>query len=47
LLHTGSSSLDELALYVGLLGLRFQVHEPPELIAHIRELAARLSDSVS
>jgi predicted DNA-binding transcriptional regulator YafY len=46
LLHTGSNSLDELALYVGLFGFRFEVHEPPELIAHIRDLAGRLTESV-
>ncbi|SCG70412.1 WYL domain-containing protein [Micromonospora halophytica] len=46
LLHTGSHSLDELAIHVVLLGFRFQVHEPPELIAHIRGLAARLTDAV-
>lgn len=42
LLHTGSNSLDELAVYVALFGFRFQVHQPPELIAHIRDLTARL-----
>jgi predicted DNA-binding transcriptional regulator YafY len=42
-LHTGSNSLDELALYVGLFGFPFDVHEPPELVAHVRELAARLA----
>ena len=46
LLHTGSNSLDELALYIGLFGFRFQVHEPPELIAHIRDLAARLTEAI-
>lgn len=46
LLHTGSNSLDEIALYVGLFGFRFQVHEPPELIAHIRDLAARLTEAI-
>jgi predicted DNA-binding transcriptional regulator YafY len=47
LLHTGSNSLDELALYVGLFGFRFQVHEPVELIAYIRDLAARLTEAVA
>jgi predicted DNA-binding transcriptional regulator YafY len=42
-LHAGSNSLDELALYVGLFGFPFEVHEPPELVAHVRELAARLA----
>ncbi|MFC4018743.1 helix-turn-helix transcriptional regulator [Micromonospora sp. GCM10011542] len=46
LLHTGSNSLDELAIYVALLGFRFQIHEPPELVAHIRDLATRLTDAV-
>ena len=46
LLHTGSNSLDELALYLGLFNLPFTVHEPPELIAHIRDLAARLTEAV-
>jgi predicted DNA-binding transcriptional regulator YafY len=47
LLRTGSNSLTELALYVGLFGFRFEVHEPPELIALVRDLAARLAGSVS
>jgi predicted DNA-binding transcriptional regulator YafY len=42
-LHTGSNSLDELVLYVGLFGFPFEVHEPPELVAHVRELAERLT----
>jgi predicted DNA-binding transcriptional regulator YafY len=45
-LHTGSNSLDEIAVYVALFGFRFRIHEPPELITHIRELAARLNDAV-
>jgi predicted DNA-binding transcriptional regulator YafY len=44
-LHAGSNSLDELALYVGLFGFPFEVHEPPELVAHVRELAVRLAAS--
>ncbi|WP_117209152.1 helix-turn-helix transcriptional regulator [Allorhizocola rhizosphaerae] len=46
LLHTGSNSLDEIAVYVALFGFRFHVHEPPELIAHIRDLTARLSQAI-
>lgn len=41
-LRTGSDSLDELAIYVASFGFPFRVHEPPELVAHLRELAARL-----
>lgn len=42
ILSTGSNSLDELTLYVGLLGFDFQVESPPELIDHVRTLTARL-----
>ncbi|MCP9622810.1 YafY family transcriptional regulator [Nocardia otitidiscaviarum] len=42
-LHTGSDSLDELAVYVGVFGFDCRIHEPPELIAHIRTLTARLT----
>jgi predicted DNA-binding transcriptional regulator YafY len=40
---TGSNALDEIALYVALLGVDFEVQEPPELIEAIRDLAARLT----
>jgi predicted DNA-binding transcriptional regulator YafY len=43
LLHTGSDSLDGLAVHVGVLGFDFEVHSPPELVEHVRELAARLT----
>jgi predicted DNA-binding transcriptional regulator YafY len=45
LLHTGSNSLDELAIYVAGFGFRFRIQEPPELIAHLRDLAARLTEA--
>ena len=41
-LHTGSNSLDELALYVGLKGFDFEVLDPPELIGVLRSLSGRL-----
>ena len=41
-LHTGSDSLDELALYVALKGFDFQVLHPPELIPALRALSDRL-----
>jgi predicted DNA-binding transcriptional regulator YafY len=41
MLHTGAPSLDFLAVHLALLGVDFEVHEPPELIAHIRQLAER------
>ncbi len=42
-LITGSDSLDEVALYVGLLGHDILIHEPTELREHIAVLAARLA----
>ncbi|MGK5557306.1 helix-turn-helix transcriptional regulator [Actinomadura kijaniata] len=42
-LECGSDSLDELVLWVGLVGVPFTVHEPPELVGHVRTLAARLA----
>lgn len=40
-LSTGAATLDELAVYLGLLGVGFTVTSPPELVAHLRDLAAR------
>lgn len=42
-LITGSDSLDEVALYVGLLGHDILVHEPTELREHIAALATRFA----
>jgi predicted DNA-binding transcriptional regulator YafY len=42
-LHAGSDSLDELALYLALKGFDFQVLHPPELIPVLRALAERLA----
>ncbi len=41
LLDTGAESLDELAVYLGMLGVGFRVSSPPELVDHLRALAAR------
>jgi predicted DNA-binding transcriptional regulator YafY len=43
LLHTGTSSLDTLSVYLALTGFEFEVREPPELIERIRWLAGRFS----
>lgn len=43
ILHTGSNSLDQLALYVGIKGVDFEVLDPPELIEHVRALAGRFA----
>ena len=40
-LRTSDDSLDWLAVRVGILGVDFEVHEPPELVERVRELAAR------
>ena len=39
---TGDDDLSWLALRVAMLGVDFEVHEPPELVDHLRTLAARL-----
>ena len=41
-LHTGSDSLEALALFVALKGFDFQVLEPPELVPVLRALSDRL-----
>jgi predicted DNA-binding transcriptional regulator YafY len=45
-LWAGSDSLDELAVYVAGSGFDFRVHEPPELVEHIRALATRLAGAI-
>ncbi len=42
ILHTGSNSLDELALYVAVKGFDFQVLDPPELAGVLSALSERL-----
>jgi predicted DNA-binding transcriptional regulator YafY len=42
-LRAGSNSLDELTIYVAGKGFDFQVHEPPELVEHVKTLASRLA----
>ncbi len=41
--RTGDDDLGWLAWRIAMLGVEFQVHEPPELIEHLRALAARLT----
>jgi hypothetical protein len=45
ILHTGSNSLGELALYVAVKGFDFEVLHPPELIPVLRALSDRLRDA--
>jgi predicted DNA-binding transcriptional regulator YafY len=42
ILHAGSNSLDELALFVWLKGFEFEVLDPPELVPVLRSLADRM-----
>ena len=41
LLATGAETLETLAVHLGMLGVDFQVSEPPELVDHVRMLADR------
>jgi predicted DNA-binding transcriptional regulator YafY len=41
--RTGDADLDWLAVRIAMLGVDFEVHEPPELVEHLRALASRLS----
>jgi predicted DNA-binding transcriptional regulator YafY len=42
-LHTGSNSLDELAIYVAAKGVEIEVLDPPELVEHLDVVASRLA----
>lgn len=46
MLHTGSHSLESITIHLSLLGVEFEVHEPPELSRYVRELAERLHRAV-
>src|SRR6266536_2754530 len=41
--RTGDDDLQWLALRIAMLGVDFEVHEPPELVEHLRGLALRLT----
>lgn len=40
-LVTGANSVESLAVHLGLVGVDFEVTEPPELVARVRVLAER------
>ena len=40
--RTGDDDLAWLAMRIAMLGVDFEVHEPPELVDHLRALADRL-----
>ena len=41
--RTGDDNLEWLAARLSMLGVEFEVHEPPELIEYLQTLAARLA----
>lgn len=45
-LHTGADTVGTLAVYLGMLGADFEVTEPPELVAELRQLADRYARAV-
>jgi predicted DNA-binding transcriptional regulator YafY len=45
--RTGDDNLDWLALRIAMLGVDFDVHEPPELTDHLRALGRRLARAAS
>ena len=45
--RTGDDDLSWLALRVTMLPVDFEVHEPPELVEHLAEIAGRLSRATS
>jgi predicted DNA-binding transcriptional regulator YafY len=46
-LETGADTIDSLAVHLGLLGYDFEATDPPELVAHLRELASRYHRATS
>jgi predicted DNA-binding transcriptional regulator YafY len=45
-LTTGARTLETVAAWIGMLGVDFEVEDPPELTAYLRGLATRLSRAV-
>ena len=41
--RTGDDNLRWLALRIAMIGVDFEVHEPPELVEHLRAVAARIT----
>ncbi|MFI8971288.1 helix-turn-helix transcriptional regulator [Nocardia asteroides] len=47
LLHTGADAMETIAIYLSMLMMDFRVDGPPELVAHLRTLARRYTESVA
>ena len=43
MLRSGSHSLEGITIHLSMLGVEFQVHEPPELVDYVRKLTERLA----
>jgi hypothetical protein len=46
-LYTGADALETIAIYLSMLMMDFRVDGPPELVAHIRTLGRRYTESVA
>jgi predicted DNA-binding transcriptional regulator YafY len=46
-LDAGASSYEQIAAYIGMLGLPFSVDGPPELVGHLRAIGQRYLDATS
>ena len=44
--RTGDDDLGWLAMRIAMLGVDFEVHEPPELVEHLKTIAGRLKRGV-
>jgi predicted DNA-binding transcriptional regulator YafY len=44
--RTSDDNLDWLAMRIGMVGCEFRVHEPPELVEHMRHVAERMGRGV-
>jgi predicted DNA-binding transcriptional regulator YafY len=42
-LDAGGNRLEEIAIYIAAIGADFEIHHPPELTDHVRELAERFT----
>jgi predicted DNA-binding transcriptional regulator YafY len=47
LFHTGADSLDTIVVHLSLLGVNFEITDPPDLVDRVRELANRYTLAVS
>ncbi|MFD6394097.1 helix-turn-helix transcriptional regulator [Nocardia sp. NPDC060259] len=46
-LHTGADAMETIAIYLSMLMMDFRVDGPPELVAHLRTLARRYTESIA